>query len=297
MHEASVHTLVDAQNELGESPLWDERERALWWVDSANPAIWRYDPGTGLIRRHPMPEEVGCIVLREQGGLCAAIGTGFALVDFEPFRLQGIASPEAGMPFNRLNDGCCDRAGRFWCGSMNTRGRDVPRESSASLYRLDPDHSWHRMDEGFTISNGLAFSPDDRTMYFSDTPSRNVYAYDYDLSAGSISNRRIFIRARDSSALVDGAAVDTEGGYWCAHIFGGAVARYTPDGRLDRRIELPTRDITCVAWGGDDLDVLYATSARAFLDAAALDRQPHAGAVWEIRNLGHRGHAQFRYAG
>ncbi len=180
---------------------------------------------------------------------------------------------------------------------MNARGKDVPREASASLYRLDPDLSCHKMDSGFTVSNGIAFSPDNRTMYYCDTPSLNVYAYDYDIESGGISNRRVFARPDVEIARVDGAAVDSEGGYWCAHVFDWSIVRYTPDGRIDRKVRLPTRNVTCVAWGGPDFDVMYVTSATTYLAEQELIEQPHAGGLWEIRGLGFRGLPEPRFGG
>lgn len=297
MSEPEVRLLVDAKNVLGEAPVWDDREGVLWWVDNLNPSVWRYDPSTGSSQSWAMPENIGCLVLREGGGICAAMKSGFAFLDLDPLKIQMIATPEADIPFNRMNDGRCDRRGRFWCGSMNARGKDVPREKSASLYRLDPDLSCHKMDEGFTVSNGIAFSPDNRTMYYCDTPNLNILAYDYDIETGGISNRRVFAKPDTPIARVDGAAVDSEGGYWCAHVFDWCIARYTPDGRLDRKVTLPTRNVTCVAWGGPDLDVMYVTSATTYLGEQELVDQPHAGGLWEVRGIGLRGLPEPRFAG
>lgn len=296
MSEPQVRMIVDAKNTLGESPIWDDREGVLWWVDNLDPAIWRHNPRTGKTDTWKMPENIGCLVMREKGGIAAAMKSGFAFVELDPLRIEMVAWTEPEIPFNRMNDGRCDRRGRFWCGSMNARGKDVPREQSASLYRLDPDLSCHKMDSGFTVSNGIAFSPDNRTMYYCDTPSLNVYAYDYDIETGSISNRRVFARTENTIARVDGATVDTEGGYWCAHVFDWCVVRYTPDGKIDRRIRLPTRNVTCVAWGGDNLDILYVTSAKVYLSDQELAEQP-AGALWEIRNVGFRGLPEARFGG
>jgi sugar lactone lactonase YvrE len=180
---------------------------------------------------------------------------------------------------------------------MNGGPKHLPREASGSLYRLDPDLTCHKMDSGFITSNGIAFSPDNRTMYFCDTPRLTVYAYDYDIETGGISNRRVFSRTARNAERVDGAAVDADGGYWCAHFSGWSAVRYAPDGSVTCSVRLPTRNVTCVAWGGADLDVLYVTSARYLLTDEEVATQPGAGGLWEVRGLGARGLPEPRFAG
>lgn len=293
-----ISMLVDAKNTLGEGPVWDDRAQVLYWVDNLNPAIWRFDPQSLNVQSWAMPEEIGCLALRERhDGFVAAMKSGFYFIDVDSGAFELLSSPEKGLDINRLNDGRCDRRGRFWCGSMNVRGPYHPnREQSASLYRLDPDLTCHKMDTGFTVSNGIAFSPDNTLMYFCDTPSLNVYVYDFDIDSGEISNRRLFTSTKGMRGRVDGAAVDVDGGYWCAHVDGAAVVRYGVDGEIDRRIEMPTRDVTCVAWGGPDLDVLYVTSANKFLLHEGADAH-YAGALWEIRGIGTRGLPEPRFGG
>lgn len=294
----NIRLLVDAQNTLGEGPVWDDREQALYWVDNLNPGVWRYNPATNEVRTWKMPEEIGCLALRENHpGIVAAMKSGFSFIDLDSDSVQLICSPEAGIAINRLNDGRCDRRGRLWCGSMNVRGPYYPdREKSAALYRLDPNGTCHRMDEGFIVSNGIAFSPDNKLMYFCDTPSLNVYVYDFDIESGSISNRRVFTSTSGLPGRVDGAAVDVDGGYWCAHVNGSAVVRYGPDGKITQSIDMPTRDVTCVAWGGEHFDVLYVTSANKFLLHEGADATG-AGALWEIRGIGTRGLPEPRFRG
>jgi sugar lactone lactonase YvrE len=160
---------------------------------------------------------------------------------------------------------------------------------TGSLYRLDPDFTCHRMDSGFIVANGMAFSPDDRTMIFGDSIGETMYRYDFDLEAGAVSNRRVFLNTRHLPWRVDGATFDAEGYYWCALIGDWSVGRFDPDGRVDRIIRLPVSHPTMCNFGGPNLDVLYVTSGTAFLDADALACQPHAGAVFSIHGLGVRG--------
>ena len=255
-----VRLVHRADNLIGECPLWNGRERALYWVDTRRPALQRL-AADGSVRAWDLPHKIGSFVFRERGGLIAATQVGFCELDLEPFALRPIVDPEPDKPDNRLNDGKCDRHGRFWCGSRDPTD-DNP---GGALYRLDPDLTCTRMDEGFIISNGMAFSPDDRTLVFGCSAGETIYRYDYDGAAGTIGNRRPFLRTQGLPWHVDGATFDAEGYYWCALIRDGAVGRFDPDGRLDRIVRLPVTHPTMCNWGGDDLDVLYVTSGHLFL--------------------------------
>jgi sugar lactone lactonase YvrE len=299
---ARIELLHEAGNMLGEGPIWHPEENALYWCDNLKSSVWRYEPGSGDIREWDMPEEVGSLVFRanralgaqHDWGICAAMKSGFAFVQLEPeVAIHYIADPEPEHPNNRLNDGKCDRLGRYWCGSMDPN----LSEATASLFRLDPDGSCHVMDTGFIVANGMAWSPDDRTMYFADSRSETVYAYDFDLESGSIANRRTFISTRDIDARVDGATVDRDGNYWCAHIHGGCIACYAPDGELLRTVELPVRHPTMCTFGGPDLDIMYVTSCTRFLEPGEAPRQPLAGALFAIHELGARGLVEPYYSG
>lgn len=285
--------LVEAKNTLGEDPVWHPGEQALYWCDNLRASIQRYDPATGQVREWPMPEEIGSIVFRREGGIVAAMKSGFCTVDLETGRIEQIVDPESHLPGNRFNDGKCDRRGRYWCGTMDAALTDPV----AALYRLDADRSCHKMDDGFIVANGMAFSPDDRTMYFADSRAERVYAYDLDIDSGEIGNRRVFISTADIPGRVDGATVDTEGNYWCAHIHAGEIAKYDPRGRLETTIELPVRHPTMCAFGGPDLDVLFVTSARQFLEPGEDAAQPLAGALFAIYGVGARGLPEPFYAG
>lgn len=325
---AEVQCVVEAKDILGEGPIWHPGEQALYWTDINAPAIQRFDPATGAVTRWPMPEQVGSFVFREQGGIVAGMKSGFAFIDLhsnsaqpysrvepnstarhgntaepngraqpysrvEPIALaEPIYSVEPDLPHTRLNDGKCDRAGRYWCGTV-----DDERKPHCGLYRLDPGGSVRKMDGGFTVANGIAWSPDNRTMYFSDSPSETVYAYDFDLASGEIANRREFISTKGMDAFVDGATVDAEGFYWCAHIYAGEIARYDPHGKLERTIELPVRHPTMCTFGGKDLDTLYVTSGTQFVKEKWAHTQPLAGGLFAIHNVGVRGLPEPFFAG
>ncbi|CAA2158562.1 L-arabinolactonase [Methylobacterium brachiatum] len=281
---ADVRLVHEAHNLVGECPLWHAGEQALYWVDTRRPAIQRLRPD-GSVEAWPLPHKIGSFAFRERGGFVAAMQVGFCELDLDPFTIRAIVDPEPDRPNNRLNDGKCDRAGRFWCGSRDP----TDHNPGGALYRLDPDWTVTRIDTGFIISNGMAFSPDDRTLVFGDSAGEVTYRYDLDLAAGTVANRRPYLRTAGLPWRIDGAAFDEDGHYWCALIGDSAVARFDPDGRLDRIVRLPVSHPTMCNFGGPDLDILYVTSGTIFLDAEACARQPLAGALFAVHGLGTRG--------
>lgn len=294
-----IACVAQAGNSLGEGPWWDDAARTLWWIDAWGDRVWRHDPARNTIESQATPaalagQPLGSMVLDGAGRVVCATRRDFWRFGFGANQATLVAAAEHDRPpSNRLNDGKCDRAGRYWCGSLNT---DWSRATGA-LYRLGTDHRVERMVETHGISNGIAFSPDDRLFYFADTSAGVVWQYDFDLPTGAISNRRPFIDLAHIAGQADGATVDSEGYYWSALFGAGAVARFDPKGRLVRLIELPTRDVTMCTFGGAGLDTLYVTTARRFLDAAQLAAQPLAGALLAIHGLGVCGLPEPRYGG
>ena len=284
--------VLDARARLGEGAVWDARDRALYWVDIRAPALHRFEPVSGTTHTWPMPEVIGSFALREAGGALVALRSGLHLFDFASGGLELACAPEPDRTENRLNDGRCDRRGRFWVGSMHDRG-GAP---TGALYRIDPDRTSRRVLDGITVPNSLGWSPDGRVMYFTDTPSRAILAYDFDLDAGMPGPPRLFARVPDDAGYPDGATVDAEGFLWSAHWDGWRVTRYAPDGRVDRVIELPVQRPTCCAFGGEGLDVLYVTSARTGLGPEDLARGPLAGGLFAV-DAGVRGVAEPHYQG
>jgi sugar lactone lactonase YvrE len=284
--------VLDAKASLGESPVWCPEQRALYWVDINEPAIHVLHPDTGATRRWTMPEQVGCIALRRTGGIVAGLRTGFAFVDPQTGTVTPLHNPEPGRPGNRLNDGRCDRRGRFWAGSIV----DSLNRPDGGLYRFDPDRSCRQMVDGIGCSNGLAWSPDDRIMYHADSRAGAVWAYDFDADAGTIANRRLFAEPKPGEGLPDGAAVDAEGCYWSARYDGWRLVRHAPDGREILVVAMPVQLVTMCAFGGDRLDVLYVTSARQRLSPEQLAKQPQAGGIFAL-DIGVRGLPEPRFAG
>lgn len=287
-----VRCVLDARATLGESPVWDPTAQALYWVDIRAPAVHRYAPAGGATRTWPMPAEIGSLALRQGGGALVALRGGIACLDLETGALAPLCAPEADRPANRFNDGKCDRRGRFWVGSMSTVGR----EPAGALYRIDPGGAWHRMADGITVPNSLAWSPDDRTMYFADTPHRVIWTYRHDPATGTLGERRVFAEVPAGAGYPDGSTVDADGFLWNAHFDGWRLTRYAPDGRVDRVVPLPVQRPTCCAFGGPGLDVLYVTSARTRLTEAELARGPLAGGLLALEP-GVRGLPEPRFAG
>ncbi len=282
---AKILDVIETGAILGESPVWSMRDAALYWVDIKAPAIRRFDPVSGSNDMWPVAQEIGSIVLRQEGGLAAALRDGFANIGANMTTLEWITDPELDKPLNRFNDGKCDRQGRFWSGTMHDPHGPpesyFEREPVGVLYRLDGDHSCHAMADGILVSNGLAWSPDGTVMYFTDSPRRTIWAYDYDTATGDLGDRRIFaeIPKEPGRGTGDGATVDAEGCYWSAEFRGSRLVRYRPDGAVEQTIDLPVSRPTSCAFGGDGLATLFVTSAKIMLNAAELAAEPHAGAL------------------
>jgi sugar lactone lactonase YvrE len=276
---ADLETVVDEGASLGEGPVWDGARRSLVWVDIMAHEVHRLDPVTGRDAALDVGQPVGAVAPRSAGGLVLALRDGFALLGDDDGSLSWIAEIEKDNPANRMNDGACDSAGRFWAGTMAFESTP----GAGALYRLDVDHRVEKVLEGVTISNGIAWSLDDTKMYFIDTPTQGIDVFDYDPETGAIGERRRAFHIEPDAGAPDGMTMDAEGCLWVALYGGGAVRRYTTEGKLLDVVELPTAHITSCTFGGDDLGDLYITSASQELSTAQLNAQPHAGALFRCR--------------
>jgi sugar lactone lactonase YvrE len=273
---------------LGESPLWHPTEQVLYWCDIPGRTLKRFDPRGGVHTQWPFDTDVACCAPLMDGGLLLALRTG--LVRFDPAR--GDAAPlPLPLPYDpkveRFNDGKADPQGRFWVGTIY-EPRDAAR---AALYRFARG-ALDRVADGITVSNGLAWSPDARTLYWSDTKAHTTYALDFEAADGGLSNRRVFASfpvktpeqdLANYGGRPDGAAMDAEGHYWVAMFEGARVLRFAPDGTLVREVNLPVRCPTMPTFGGADLKTLYITTAREKRPADELAREPLAGCVLQLR--------------
>jgi sugar lactone lactonase YvrE len=286
----AIELLLDSKSMLGEGPVWDARIGRIAWVDIMAGRLHLTAPNaeTSTI---DLPGPVGCVVPRTSGGWLVALADGFWAVadDGTTERLVDIQS---GRPELRFNDGKCDPQGRFWAGSM---ALDF-QPAAGALYRLDPDLSVHRMIDETTISNGLDWSLDGRTMYYVDTPTGRIDQFDFDGATGAIDERRPFVTIDPADGSPDGLTVDAEGGIWLALWDGWRVRRYLPDGSIEREIRLPVSEVTCPVFGGPDLDELYITTAWEELTEEQHAAEPLAGGLFRARP-GVRGRPPTPFAG
>ena len=284
-----VEHVLSVGAKLGEGPLWDPEAGALYFVDIESNCYYRFEPGSGRLDRFDVGVPVGVMGLRQRGGLVLATRDGFGFWDPAAGRLTPIADPEADKPQARFNDGAVDDRGRFWAGTMGDEDRN-------SLYRLDADLTVHTMETGLGTCNGIKWSPDGKTMYLANTPHQVIYAYDFDLDSGGLSQRRVFVDSTAEPCFPDGLAVDSEGFVWSARWGGGKVTRYDPAGRVEREIMLPVEQVTSCTFGGPDLDELYITTAHTGLDDEQRAKQPLAGDLFRVR-VGIKGMPPARFAG
>lgn len=292
MKSPDVKCAVASADILGEVPVWDVAEQALFWVDIEGKKLQRYSPASGAIKTWYMPERIASFALRQQGGMVVAFASGIAFFDPETEAVEWIARPEAHLPHNRFNEGKADRKGRFWIGAMDERDG----ENTAGLYRLDPDLSLTRIRDGIGISNCFIWSLENDRFWFADTRARRVFTYDYDHESGAISAQRPFVDTNGLGYGPDGGTIDEEGYIWIAMWGGWKISRFAPDGTLDREIRLPVAQPSSCMFGGPDLSTLYVTSALWGMTPQQRAEQPLAGSLLAIET-GIRGVAEPRFAG
>jgi sugar lactone lactonase YvrE len=289
--EEQLEVAVAASSALGEGPVWDIDGHELIWVDIEQRLFHRFDPASGTDEIVPTSGRVGFASPRAGGGFVLAMEHSFVTVNEEGVGEVVLAQVEPDAP-TRMNDGNCDSLGRLYAGTMAFD----EQSSVAALYRLDPDGSVEQLLDGVIESNGLDWSSDGETMYFIDSATRSLDAFDFDLTTGRISGRRRIAAYAETEGTPDGLTVDREGFIWIAFWDGWSVRRYSPDGDLVREVRLPTAHVTSCAFGGPELDELYITSAREGLSGANLANQPYAGALFRYRP-GIRGRPQHKFGG
>ncbi len=276
-----MKALTEQRYQLGECPRWHAETNTLWWVDIQQHQIHHHQLTTGHHGVIQLEEEIGCFIWRDQGGLLVALQSGFHFIDdlTNPVLIP-IVDPEADKPWQRFNDGRCDPKGRFIAGTMNAR-KD---ESFGTFYQLQPDLSVRPLIGQSWTCNGMAFSPDGKTLYWSDTPiqNRNIYRCDYNPETGEVSNQQLFFHVPEGMGRPDGATVDAEGNYWSAQYAGGRVLCISPKGELLRDIRLPVTNPTMPCFGGPDLKTLFVTSACQGMSKEQLEANPLEGAVLMI---------------
>lgn len=267
----------------GEGPLWHPDERSVYWVDIPPGKLYRYDSATG---RHGLVYEeppLGGYTIQADGSLLLFLGKG-AVRTWKAGVVHTIIPELAGELDSRFNDVIADPRGRVFCGTMSSDSH------KGRLYRLDPDGSIRVVLEGIGTSNGLGFTLDRKQMYYTDSPARDIYLFDYDEETGAISNQRVFVHSAESDGVPDGMTVDAEGYVWSAHWGGSCVIRYTPEGVEERRIYFPAQQVSCITFGGEDYADMYVTTAGGHKKE---ELGAGAGALYRLR-LGIRGLSEFR---
>lgn len=274
-----VEVAYEIRSRLGEGPIWDAHAGVLYWLDIFQPSINRFDPTGGTNRATLLPQPVYAAALAASGGLLGALEEGFAFIAPESGDTRPISNPNQGQPVN-FNDGKCDRRGRFWTGTM-AKDWESP---IGTLYCLDNGLRVRAMDTGFILSNGLGWSPDNKTMYFTDFKKSTIYAYDFDIDTGEIAERRAFINVPQHWGYPDGMTVDADGCLWVALWDGWRVVRYNASGGVEEVVEMPVQRPTSCAFGGPDLSTLYITSASMHLSEADIAKGPLAGSLFVLES-------------
>lgn len=279
-----IEVVMNVGATIGESPTWSAAENALYWIDVKKPALYRYDAATMENRSWLMPSDIGAFALvHNPFGAVVALRHGIFRLEFASGSLRRLAQAPFDATKFRFNEGACDSAGRFWVGVMFDPLESTTPPEEASLHsftladglRPEPDFS--------DLHNGMAWSPDEKRFYLSHSQTKEVFAFAYHAATGRLGRRDLFVRVGKKLGIPDGAAVDTQGGYWCALHGAGRLRRYTADGAFDRDIPLPVSQPTMCAFGGNALDVMYVTSSTDKLTPEQRSMEPLAGSLLCLR--------------
>lgn len=275
--EYSPKNILHARARLGEGPCWNSQEQLLYWVDIYNHRVHQFNPATGTDKFFDVGEVVGCIAPAGTNRLIMAQRSRLAFLDTSNGTVTPILDIECDQLSTRFNDGKCDAAGRFWFGSMCTKG------ANGCLYRYDPDGSLHVLLTGLTISNGLGWSPEQSTFYLTDSPLKTIYAFDFDSQSGSISNQRVFVDLTAEPFYPDGLTVDRDGCIWSAMWDGWCVIRFDPSGKEMMRVMMPVVRPTACTFGGEDLTTLYITTASVGLSQEDIQKSFYSGDLFSLQ--------------
>nr|XP_013805864.1 PREDICTED: regucalcin-like [Apteryx mantelli mantelli] len=293
-----IESVVKEKNKMGECPVWEEREKALVYVDINSQKVCRWNAVTNKVQSVSVDARVGSVALRQCGGYVMALGTRFAFLDWDTQSVTTVLELEQDKPNNRFNDGKVDPKGRFFAGTMaEETAPGVRARRQGALYTLYPDCSVVKQLDQVDISNGLDWSLDHRTFFHIDSLMYAVHAFSYDVHTGKIACPKLVYRLEKEEQMPDGMCIDTEGKLWVACIDGGRVIRLDPEtGKRIQTVMLPTSRITSCCFGGKDYSEMYVTSAYDGLDEMALAKEPQAGEIFKITGLGVKGIPQNFYA-
>ncbi len=288
-----IRAIVDCKTLLGEGPLWDTTEQKLYWIDSLGNRIFRADQNGEGVEAWPVPANIGSLALREGGGAILSLADGIYGFDFGTGHATLIHKIAHKGTTVRMNDGKVDGRGRFVTGSLET----TETAPLAALYSVGPDLAVTQIDDDITVSNGPCWSPDHTIFYFADSRSRAIWAYDYDIETGKVSNKRKLVDFGPEDGLPDGATVDAEGCIWSAGVYKSKIHRFSPQGERLLTIDMPVVCVTSVMFGGPALDRLYVTSMLRAPVPGVEETGPLAGSLFVIDGLGIRGLPEYRFRG
>lgn len=288
--------IVDGKHELGECAIWCDRTQSIFWTDIQGATLWNHNPANGATRSWPMPERLSVFALTAQTDrLLIGLASRLAFFNLDSGEITTIRTVEEDLPTTRLNDGRCDRQGRFVFGTLN---EEQGRAPIGSFYRLNTDLSLERLPlPGVAISNSICFSPDGARMYFCDTMQGKIMSCDYDPVSGAIGAQDVFVDLAGEKGSPDGSAIDSQGYLWNAQWGGARVVRYAPDGLVDRIVAVPVSQPSCPAFGGADLDTLYVTTAHEGMNMLQRVEESKAGGLFAVRLDGIRGLPEVRFGG
>ena len=271
--------IVDCKNEHGEGIFWNPSDGRIWWTDIQGRALWSFDPVTTQSASIPMEDRVCCFAPRAAGGLIVAYSDRVVLFDPKTKKETLVTLFEPENPETRLNDGRTDRQGRLVVGGMN----EVSGKPNSSVISIDGNLKVQTLIDQISCANSICFSPAGNTMFFADTPDREILAFDYEKDTGTLTNKRLHASFKQEPGLPDGSCVDAEGGVWNAEWQGHRVVRVAPNGTIDHVIDVPVWKPTCCAFGGPNLDTLFITTSRLMSDEAALKKEPSAGGLFAVK--------------
>lgn len=268
------------KSKLGEGPFWDHHQQRLYWVDIEDRKVYIYDPETKINRSFDTPSRVGTVVPKNKDEAVIALEDGIYILNTNSGSIELLSDIEADMSYNRFNDGKCDPKGNLWVGSIHM-DQSAPK---ANLYKIDIKGEAIKMLDGITNSNGIVWTSDEKTMYYIDTPTGHIQAYDFDPSTSTISNGRVAVVIPDSLGFGDGMTIDEQDKLWVGLWNGNAIARFDPlTGKLLEKIEVPAHNVTSCSFGGKDLDTLYITTSSLDMNKEEIEKFPLAGSLFEVK--------------
>ncbi len=285
-----IEILSDQENILGEGPVWDVLEQKLYWVDILGRKIFRINEDGSGFEACSVPLDIGAMALTNDNDIVAALEDGIYRIDFNFKNFEKVIDIESHLTNIRFNDGKVDREGRFIVGSMDRNEKDY----LGSLYSINPDYSYNKIEDKIICSNGPCWSPDGNTFYFTDSWTKKIFKYDYNRDDGSINNKKVLFSTENIEGAPDGATVDSEGYIWNAMCFGGVILRSTPNGKFVDKINFPVKKVTSVMFGGKNLDVLYVTTMGKAAEQI-IPKEKGGGALFAVYDLGVKGVAERRF--